>query len=231
MNPKVQPSAHGTRPGLRGTPLRDQDPDGEDSTFVTLPPPFVELPVKLSDVALYLHECLVLSRSQGKVRRTKTSGKNSLETPTARLRRGPGSSTTLPEDVEGTLFPAIFSTPTESHHRPVALLNVPGMGRLAKAIKSIYPDEYALGNAKYNPTNSGGDGEQVELTEVTNFNHHNKTGGTRKSGILGAFQRMRTKSSVAKQTVGELAAGSGTSRRDMNTERFELVTPWRQAAE
>lgn len=53
-------------PQAAGTPVPEQEPDGDDSMFVTLPPPFIELPVKLSDVAMYLHECLVMSRKKWK---------------------------------------------------------------------------------------------------------------------------------------------------------------------
>jgi hypothetical protein len=52
---------------LRGTPIADQDPDGGDSMFITIPPPFIELPVKMSDIAMYFHEYFVLSRKNGKV--------------------------------------------------------------------------------------------------------------------------------------------------------------------
>ena len=48
------------------THVREQDPDGDGSTFVTLPPPLVELPATMSDVALYLQDSLVRSRSGGK---------------------------------------------------------------------------------------------------------------------------------------------------------------------
>lgn len=229
-NPKVRPSPHNEPLGLRGTPMRDQDPDGEDSIFVTLPPPFVELPVKLSDIALYLHECLVLSRNHGKIRRNKEAGKNSLEPPVSKLRRGRGSSTNLPEEVEPKWGPSTPAESDQSHAFPsnTVATNIPGINRLAKAIRSIYPNEYGLGSTKPDPANSTG---HLQPQKVTNVNDHNKPGGARKGGILGAFQRMRSKSSMAKNTVGTLAAGSGPPRRDMNTERFELVTPWRQTAE
>ena len=48
-----------------GTPVREQEPDGDGSSFVTLPPPLVELPVTMSDVALHLQASLVRSRRGG----------------------------------------------------------------------------------------------------------------------------------------------------------------------
>ena len=51
-----------------GTPVHEQDPDGDGSMFVTLPPPLVELPATMSDVALYLQDSLVRSRRGGKWR-------------------------------------------------------------------------------------------------------------------------------------------------------------------
>jgi hypothetical protein len=63
-----------------GTPIREQEPDGDSSMFVALPPPFVELPVTLSNLALYLQDNLVLSRRGGKHRAT-TDPKGQAEDP------------------------------------------------------------------------------------------------------------------------------------------------------
>jgi hypothetical protein len=37
---------------LKGASNVGQNPDGENSMFITIPPPFIELPVKMSEVAM-----------------------------------------------------------------------------------------------------------------------------------------------------------------------------------
>ena len=236
---------------LIGTPIADQDPDGADSMFITIPPPFIQLPVKMSDVALYLHECLVLSRKNGKLDRPKsarqeTGGGLTPNTGHAKLRKGGhGSNVHLP--VDGSPADATSGPPTPSSsiqdNDPIGTLfdgqaslsGVPGIKRLAKAVKTFYPEEYAIGSSKANQA-----AEQAAVEEdryrggmltVSSASKGKSTSG--KGGLLGAFHRVRSKSSVAKSTVSGLGAAGGArgsfgGGRDTNAERFELVTPWRE---
>jgi hypothetical protein len=208
-----------------GTPISEQDPDGEDSMFVTLAPPFIELPVKLSDVAMYLHECLVMSRKNGKghFHDHGLNGKGGGEGP-AKIKRPNGSTTNLTAQGESTA----------SHVQPTTVRNIPGIKRLAKAVKTFYPEEYAIGSSKANHAAAQAavdDGTNVKgkIKNVANTNNH---GGSGKSGLFSAF---RSKSLIAKQAVGGFSAAAGGvtmgGGRDTNAERFELVTPWREVNE
>lgn len=223
---------------LKGTPIAGQDPDGEDSMFVTIPPPFIELPVKMSDIALYLHECLVVSRKNGKLERSKPTGGLAPAKSSAKLRKGQGSSTNLPN--EATTGEGTSATPAQDDdpignlfNQHTSLSTVPGIKRLAKAVKTFYPEEYAIGSSKANEAAEQAAVEDdrygAKMLSVSNTGKGKSSSG--KGGLLGAFQRARSKSSIAKQSVGGLtAAGTvrgGSGGRDTNAERFELVTPWR----
>lgn len=221
-----QGSHRGSGPPLSyvGTPLSDQDPDGEDSMFVTLPPPFIELPVNLSDIALYLHESLVQSRKNRKVHH-EGKGKEPSFVP-GRNQKPNASTPNLPNNrADGA--PEINGT----YVHPFDPKRVPGMKRLSKAVKTFYPDEYAIGSTKANHVAAqaavdDGDLLKGRAQNVANTNSH---GGLGKSSLLSAFQRVRSKSSAAKQAVSGLGVGSSSGGgRDTNAERYELVTPWRE---
>jgi len=206
-----------------GTPIREQDPNGDDTLFITLPPPFLELPAPLSSLALYLQDSLVLSRNGGKYRAT-TDPKGLFEDPrrTRHVLKGAHKSATnltvpLPSrhhsiysatstsrpstshsrmvspsgthlsphhapmfeaevargsgsvsfEQRGPHFPAPVTTPQESSPpspvRPnpspspplhINAAQIPGVKRLATAIKSFYPDEDTLGSS-HPPTAEG----------------------------------------------------------------------------
>jgi hypothetical protein len=61
-----------------GTPVSEQEPDGDGSLFVTLPPPLMTLPATMSDLALYLQDSLVRSR-RGSKHRAMTDPKGRSE--------------------------------------------------------------------------------------------------------------------------------------------------------
>jgi len=210
--------------------------------FVTLAPPFIELPVRLSDVAIYLQECLVMSRKNGKGHHhdhgLNGKGGHHDHGPNgksneghAKIKRPDGSNMSLPaQDIAGQGFNA---DQPESAAKPTVVKNIPGIKRLAKAVKTFYPDEFAIGSSKANHAAAQAavdDGPNVKgkIQNVANTNNH---GGSGKSGFFGVFQRGKSRSSVAKHAVGRLSAGGVGlgGGRDTNAERFELVTPWREA--
>ena len=246
-----------------GTPVNEQDPSGDGSLFITLPPPFLELPAPLSDLALYLQDSLVLSRNGGKYRamtdpkglfedprktrhilekahksatnltvpppsrplsmysassasRPSTSHSrmdspsgthlSQSHTPTfeAEVERGRGSMTL---EQGGPPFTAPMTTPQESSPPspvkpnpspiPPPQINatqIPGVKRLASAVKSFYPDEYTLGSS-HAPTAEGSSKPQPK----------------------GFFGRIKSN-----------ASGPLRCPRDSNEERSVLVSPWRE---
>ncbi|KAG8867590.1 hypothetical protein FRC20_005395 [Serendipita sp. 405] len=220
-------------------PIRLQDPDGNISMFVTLPPPFIRLPVHLSAVAMYLHECFVLSRrhGKGKTAEEKNDGDRQVQ---SKIRKGSGMRSEEGQDQSGTHGdhqstsspPAVTVNGTERPElspRSVIPSQIPGIKRLAKAIKKFYPEEYALGSSKSNAAaaNAAVQDDRSPAEKITNVTNTNKHGGTNKTGLLGALSRIKGKSSAAKQAVAELSAAAGThATRDTNAERYELVTPW-----
>jgi len=253
-------------PGIVGTPAKEQEPDGEDSMFVTIPPPFIELPVKMSDVAMYLHECLVLSRKNAKVPDRSKAGHSDngggLAPSSGKLRRGHGGSSphlpadgTGPDGSQGTANgvhmsisssftqPDVQATSSGHHHYP-SLIEVPGIKRLAKAVKTFYPEEYAIGSLKANEEAEraaveGDPSSKGEIMSVSNTTRKGKlsssgrgVGGAGAGIFFGAFNRAKRKSSAgARHSVGGfngVVSGGRTAGRDMNAERFELVTPWRE---
>ena len=257
--------------GDAGTPICEQEPDGDGSLFITLPPPLVELPATMSDLALYLQDSLVRSR-RGSKHRAMTDPKGRSEDPgkarnvlekanksttnlavlapsrplstcsaasvsrpsTSHSRMESASGThlsvqctpTLEGDVEigrGSVaseqrdapISAQIITPQEplppspvtSNHSPSLQTQInpaliPGIKRLAQAIKTFYPDEYTPGSSQ--PSTGDGGGKP-----------HSKS----------LFSRMKNKTSYAS---GALIGRS--KERDSNNERFDLVTPWRAPA-
>lgn len=232
------PNLHPNAQDLKGTPIVDQDPDGTDSMFITIPPPFIELPVKMSDIALYLHECLVLSRKSGKVDKSK-SGRSDSDSLTskdvaARLRKVQGSNVNLPSEISPAGGSnAAGSTQGEDtianmFNQQSSLAAVPGIKRLAKAVKTFYPEEYAIGSSRANQAAEQAAVEEDryggKMQSVSNAKKGKSSSG--KGGILSVFRSKSASAKNAATTVGGRSGLSG-SGRDTNAERFELVTPWR----
>jgi hypothetical protein len=216
--------------------------------FITIPPPFIELPVKMSDVAMYLHECLVLSRKNGKQpEKPKVAQTNGGLAPNGhKLKKGHGSTINLPADgvdpnaahtttsgVHVSMPIAVQLNPDAASFNQATLSAVPGLKRLAKAVKTFYPEEYAIGSSKANQAAELAaveDDHKRKVVSVSNSKKGKSTALGRGGGFLSALQRVRSKSSAAKQTVAGLGTGVAGVRgpgRDTNAERFELVTPWR----
>ncbi|KAG8819731.1 hypothetical protein FRC17_010346 [Serendipita sp. 399] len=232
--------------GCKCTPIDLQDPDGANSMFVTLPPPFIRLPVNLSAVAMYLHESFVLSRRHGKGKgiqegpiradsdrsskmRKFHHGENSGE----RIDLGPHDSKLTSGNANVPGSPGslqISGDRPDLSPRSIAPSQVPGIKRLAKAIKTFYPDEYALGSSRSNAAaHAGVQDDRLPKEKRMNVANTNKHGGANKGGLLGTLSRIKGKSSVAKHAVAELGAAASLgshTRRDTNEERYELVTPW-----
>lgn len=106
-----------------GTPVCEQDPDGDGSMFITLPPPFMELPATMSDLALYLQDSLVRSR-RGSKHRAMTDPKGRSEDPGKTrnvLEKANKSATNLaviaPSRPLSTCSAASTSRPSTSHSR------------------------------------------------------------------------------------------------------------------
>ena len=254
-----------------GTPVCEQDPNGDGSLFVTLPPPFIELPATLNELALYLQNSLVLSRRPGKRSRAMTDPKRQSEDsgrtrnvlekasksttnlavppPSRPLSMYSASSASRPStshsrmdspsgthlspmselDVErGRGFigheqrdpsfstqvftPQVSSPPSPVTPNPppspppqIKPSQIPGIKRLAYAIKSFYPDEDPLGS------------------------YHLSTGeGTSKPPKNFFFGRMKSKTS---HTSGPSKPPIGRGReRDPNLDTFGLISPWRAPA-
>jgi hypothetical protein len=244
-----------------GTPISEQEPDGDGSLFVTLTPPLIQLPATMSDLALYLQDSLVRSR-RGSKNRAMTDPKGHFDDPgkarnvlekankstsnltvpapsrplstysvtstsrpsTSHSRRDSGSGTHLsaqstpvleidaernrwleqpdpPIAVQGITpqwpSPPSPVTPNRPPSPPLKInpALIPGIKRLAYAIKSFYPSEYAPGSSQP-PTGEG------------NGKPHSKS----------LFEKVKSRTSHAISRGRE---------RDSNIERFELVTPWR----
>jgi hypothetical protein len=199
--------------------------------FVTLAPPFIELPVMLSDVAMYLQECLVMSRKNGKGHHHDHGLNGKGNESHAKIKKPDDSNMSL--TAQGIVGKGTTADQPESAAKPTAVKNIPGIKRLAKAVKTYYPDEYAIGSSKANHAAAQAavdDGTNLKgkIQNVANTNNH---GGSGKGGFFGVFQRVKSRSSVAKHAVGGLSAGGVGlgGGRDTNAERFELVTPWREA--
>jgi len=267
---EIKPSANvwmhsGSKVADAGTPISEQEPDRDDSLFVTLPPPLMELPATMSDLALYLQDSLVRSR-RGSKNRAMTDPKGHLEDPGKTrnlLEKANKSTTNLAVPVPGrplsTYSVTSTSRPSTSHSRidsssrthlsaqcspapetyvepgrgseqpdppilvqrttpqessppspvtpnasPTAPLKInpaliPGIKRLAYAIKSFYPSEYT----PQPPTGESNDKPQSK----------------------SLFEKVKSKTSHA----GGAFISRG-KKRDSNMERFELVTPWRSPA-
>jgi len=203
---------------------------------------------------MYLHECLVLSRKNGKNGKTPERPKSSRADANGglapnsphKLRKGHGSNVHLPASgVEpsamnpsgvhvspSTQLDADAPSPTQQ----ASLSAVPGLKRLAKAVKTFYPEEYAIGSSKASQA-----AEQAAVENghykgrMTSVSRKGKGASSGKGGSLfSAFQRVRSKGSAARHTVTGLSTGvAGVlgAGRDTNAERFELVTPWREENE
>ena len=254
-----------------GTPVCEQNPDGDGSLFITLPPPFVELPATMSDLALYLQDSLVRSRRGSKHRamtdpkgRSEDPGKtrNVLEkanksatnlaviapsrplstcsatstsrpstshsriesatgthlavqrTPSLEVEVERGRGSVASEQRDAPISPQVITpqesstpSPVTSNHSPppqpqINPALIPGIKRLASAIKTFYPDEHTP-VASQPPTEEG-------------------SGKPHQKSFL---ERMKNKTSHA---GGALKTSIVRGRaRDSNMERFELVSPWR----
>ncbi len=252
-----------------GTPICEQEPDGDGSFFVTLPPPLVELPATISNLALYLQDSLVRSR-RGSKHRAMTDPKGHSEDPGKTrhvLEKANKSATNLAviapsrplstysvtsacrpstshsriESASGTHLSVQFTpmvevdaehgkgsvaseqwdapisaqvitpqepsppSPVNSNHSPspptqINPALVPGIKRLATAIKTFYPDEYIPGSSQPSTGEGGGKPHSRSL-----------------------FEKMKSKTSY---TSGALKIGRD-KKRDSNMERYELVSPWR----
>ena len=265
--PSVDVWLHSSRKAVAdaGTPISEQEPDGDGSLFITLPPPFVELPATLSDLALYLQDSLVRSRRSGK-RRAMTDPKGHSEDPgktrhvlekanksttnlavpapsrplsmySATSTSRPSTSHSRVDSASGThlspqctpsveadvergkgfaawdqpFSPPVITPQERSAPSPVPpnpspspppqinLAQIPGIKRLARAIKAFYPDESTLGSS------------------------HLSTGeGSSKPHSKGIFGKMKSKTSQASGAfIGRV------KKRESNLERCDLVTPWR----
>ena len=248
-----------------GTPVSEQEPDGDGSMFVTLPPPLIELPATMSDLALYLQDSLVRSR-RGSKHRAMTEPKGHSEDPGKTrnvLEKANKSATNLVVPASSrplsTQSVTSHSRPSTSHSRkdsastsaqrtptpeigvergrgteqrdlpipaqevtperssppspvtpnpspsPPLQINpalIPGIKRLATAIKSFYPGEYTPGSTQ--PSTGEGNGKPPSKS---------------------IFEKVKSKTSHAS---GALKASiSRDKKRDSNNERFDLVTPWR----
>ena len=245
-----------------GTPVSEQEPDGDGSMFVSLPPPLIELPATMSDLALYLQDSLVLSR-RGTKHRAMTDPKGHLEDPGKTrnvLEKANKSATNLAVPAPSRpLSTQSVTSHTTSHSRPDSAptsaqctptleigvergrrseqrdlpipaqevtpegssppspvtpnsspspplqINpalIPGIKRLATAIKTFYPGEYTPASSQ--PSTGEGNGKP-----------HSKS----------LFEKVKSKTSHAS---GALKASiSRDKKRDSNNERFDLVTPWR----
>ncbi|PVF93761.1 hypothetical protein CPB86DRAFT_789775, partial [Serendipita vermifera] len=224
---------------VRGTPCDEQDPDGENSMFVTLPPPFVRLPVTMSDLAMYLHESLVQSRKNGKG--GDWFGPNLAETPQAtagpaKIRKSPNQSVP-PAGAVGSLGLVVSTTPRSTRvddtteHAQSEASHIPGMKRLAKAVKTFYPEEFAIGSSKSNRDAAHAAVEDPSQGKSKTITVSSLSG---RNSFLSAFHLVRSKGTLAKNAIaGDGGGFSGNPlgiRRDTNAERYELVTPWRQSS-
>ena len=253
-------------PAGAGTPVNEQDPNGDGSLFVTLPPPFVVLPATLSDLALYLQDSLVLSRRGGK-RRAMTDPKGQSEDAgRARnvLEKANKSTTNLPvpppsrplsmysassasrpstshsrmDSPSGTHLSPTFEvdvergrgfvgseqrdpsfstqvvtpqipsppspiTPNPSPSPPPQInpSQIPGIKRLAHAVKSFYPDEDTPSSS--HPSTGEGSSKPPKNFFFGRKNKTNHASGAMKTSM-----------------------GRG-KEHDSNIERFELISPWR----
>jgi hypothetical protein len=231
---------------VRGTPLREQDPDGENSMFVTLPPPFIRLPVTMSDIALYLHESLVQSRKNGKStdwfsQNAQVHGEAQAASGPSKIRK-PQNNSHPPAGPVGSLG-LVVSTPrstsmsmdaasNSTSHTDAQSSHIPGMKRLAKAVKAFYPEEFAIGSSKSNRDAAHAAVEDPSQGRSKTISVSSLSG---KNSFLSAFQRVKSKGALAKNAMtGDGGGFSGNPlgiRRDTNAERYELVTPWRESTD